>query len=155
MRTGRSSWTLNSRRTVLRAVRGYRAAVSHRACRWPQQQIPVQTNEGTVPDEGVPPQHQARWLHLHGHLEGEVEPRHDSVKGVNVDARGVLRCNRINTGVALSLCACAKVLLSILSLLTDPNPDDPLVAEAASLYKKDRAKFDKTAREWTERYAVL
>ena len=55
----------------------------------------------------------------------------------------------------LCLCACAKVLLSILSLLTDPNPDDPLVAEAASLYKKDRAKFDKTAREWTERYAVL
>ena len=49
----------------------------------------------------------------------------------------------------------SKVLLSILSLLTDPNPDDPLVAEAASLYKKDRAKFDKTAREWTERYAVL
>lgn len=29
----------------------------------------------------------------------------------------------------------SKVLLSICSLLTDPNPDDPLVPEVASLYK--------------------
>ncbi len=48
----------------------------------------------------------------------------------------------------------SKVLLSICSLLTDPNPDDPLVPEIASMYKKDRAKFDSTAREWTQRYAT-
>ena len=47
----------------------------------------------------------------------------------------------------------AKVLLSISSLLTDPNPDDPLVPEIATLYKKDRAKFNSTAREWTQKYA--
>eukprot|EP00013_Stygamoeba_regulata_P010354 CAMPEP_0177684572 /NCGR_PEP_ID=MMETSP0447-20121125/32511_1 /TAXON_ID=0 /ORGANISM="Stygamoeba regulata, Strain BSH-02190019" /LENGTH=141 /DNA_ID=CAMNT_0019194445 /DNA_START=189 /DNA_END=611 /DNA_ORIENTATION=- len=42
----------------------------------------------------------------------------------------------------------SKVLLSICSLLTDPNPDDPLVPEIANLYKTDRAKYENNAREW-------
>lgn len=33
-----------------------------------------------------------------------------------------------------------KVLLSICSLLCDPNPDDPLVPEIARLYKTDMTK---------------
>jgi hypothetical protein len=40
----------------------------------------------------------------------------------------------------------SKVLLSVCSLLTDPNPDDPLVPEIARLYKQDRAKHDATAK---------
>jgi len=48
----------------------------------------------------------------------------------------------------------SKVLLSICSLLTDPNPDDPLVPEIAQLYKKDRKKFDDTARQWSRKYAM-
>ena len=48
----------------------------------------------------------------------------------------------------------SKVLLSVCSLLTDPNPDDPLVPEIANLYKKDRKKFNETASEWTRRYAT-
>ena len=48
----------------------------------------------------------------------------------------------------------SKVLLSISSLLTDPNPDDPLVPEIANLYKTNRAQHDTTAREWTQRYAT-
>jgi ubiquitin-conjugating enzyme E2 D/E len=47
----------------------------------------------------------------------------------------------------------AKVLLSISSLLTDPNPNDPLVAEAATMYNNNRAKYDETARLWTLQYA--
>ncbi|KAK4362985.1 hypothetical protein RND71_018226 [Anisodus tanguticus] len=35
----------------------------------------------------------------------------------------------------------SKVLLSICSLLTDPNPDDPLVPEIAHMYKTDRNKY--------------
>ena len=35
----------------------------------------------------------------------------------------------------------SKVLLSICSLLCDPNPDDPLVPEIANLYKKDKNKW--------------
>lgn len=48
----------------------------------------------------------------------------------------------------------SKVLLSVCSLLTDPNPDDPLVPEIAQLYKTDRARYEATAREWTRKYAM-
>eukprot|EP00984_Skeletonema_dohrnii_P021645 scaffold10856_cov78-Skeletonema_dohrnii-CCMP3373.AAC.2 len=48
----------------------------------------------------------------------------------------------------------SKVLLSICSLLTDPNPDDPLVPDIAQLLKTDRARHDSTAREWTSKYAM-
>ena len=39
------------------------------------------------------------------------------------------------------------VLLSICSMLTDPNPDDPLVPEIAHVYKTDRSRYESTARE--------
>ncbi|KAI0090482.1 ubiquitin-conjugating enzyme E2 [Irpex rosettiformis] len=48
----------------------------------------------------------------------------------------------------------SKVLLSICSMLTDPNPDDPLVPDIAHLYKTDRARYEATAREWTRKYAM-
>eukprot|EP01061_Rhynchopus_euleeides_P031977 TRINITY_DN52_c0_g1_i1.p1 TRINITY_DN52_c0_g1~~TRINITY_DN52_c0_g1_i1.p1 ORF type:complete len:149 (+),score=36.64 TRINITY_DN52_c0_g1_i1:70-516(+) len=47
----------------------------------------------------------------------------------------------------------SKVLLSICSLLTDPNPDDPLVPEIARLFKSNRAQFNANAKEWTRKYA--
>ena len=48
----------------------------------------------------------------------------------------------------------SKVLISISSLLTDPNPDDPLVPDIAHLYTNNREIYDKTAREWTIKYAT-
>ncbi|RHN41744.1 putative aminoacyltransferase, E1 ubiquitin-activating enzyme [Medicago truncatula] len=48
----------------------------------------------------------------------------------------------------------SKVLLSICSLLTDPNPDDPLVPEIAHMYKSDKTKYEATARSWTQKYAM-
>lgn len=47
-----------------------------------------------------------------------------------------------------------QVLLSICSLLTDPNPDDPLVPEIAHMYKNDKSKYDSMARNWTQKYAM-
>lgn len=47
-----------------------------------------------------------------------------------------------------------KVLISICSLLDDPNPDDPLVPEIANLYLNNRKKYIVTARAWTQMYAV-
>ena len=47
----------------------------------------------------------------------------------------------------------SKVLLSIESLLTDPNPDDPFVPDIANLYKKDPAAYKERAKFWTEAYA--
>jgi ubiquitin-conjugating enzyme E2 D/E len=47
----------------------------------------------------------------------------------------------------------SKVILSICSLLTDPNPDDPLVTDIANLYKNDKDRYNNRARAWTIRYA--
>ncbi len=49
----------------------------------------------------------------------------------------------------------SKVLLSICSLLTDPNPDDPLVPEIALIYNNDYQQFLEKAKLWTECYAKL
>jgi len=48
----------------------------------------------------------------------------------------------------------SKVILSITSLLSDANPNDPLSPEIANQYKTDRAAYDMLAREWTMLYAM-
>ncbi|KAJ7248206.1 ubiquitin-conjugating enzyme/RWD-like protein [Mycena haematopus] len=46
-----------------------------------------------------------------------------------------------------------KVILSLSSLLVDPNPKDPLVPSIAAQYTRNRKLHDSTARQWTELYA--
>ena len=41
-----------------------------------------------------------------------------------------------------------KVILSLSSLLTDPNPADPLVPQIAQELRRNKKKHDDTAREW-------
>jgi ubiquitin-protein ligase len=48
----------------------------------------------------------------------------------------------------------SKTLLSISSLLTDPNPRDPLVPSAADLYIRDKPEYERIAKEWTVKYAA-
>ena len=47
----------------------------------------------------------------------------------------------------------SKTLLSISSLLLEPNTDDPLDKSAATLYKNNREKFNKLARNHTLSHA--
>ena len=46
-----------------------------------------------------------------------------------------------------------KLVLSIISLLTDPNPDKPLVPEIANLYKTNKIEYYKKAHEFAVKYA--
>ena len=48
----------------------------------------------------------------------------------------------------------STVLLSISSLLTDPNPDDPLVPDIANLFKSNRKQYNENAKEWTRKFAM-
>uniref|UniRef100_A0A914LJY4 UBC core domain-containing protein n=1 Tax=Meloidogyne incognita TaxID=6306 RepID=A0A914LJY4_MELIC len=48
----------------------------------------------------------------------------------------------------------SKVLVSICSLFTDPNPKSPLRNDLAEQYVNDRAAYDAKAREWTQKYAM-
>jgi len=45
-------------------------------------------------------------------------------------------------------------MLSIVSILDDPNVDEPLVPGIAHVYKTDRRLYDATARKWTRMYAL-
>ncbi|GHJ85988.1 hypothetical protein NliqN6_2390 [Naganishia liquefaciens] len=46
-----------------------------------------------------------------------------------------------------------STLISLQSLLCDPQPDDPQDAEVAKHYKTSRDSFNKTARYWAQAYA--
>ena len=46
-----------------------------------------------------------------------------------------------------------SVLLSIQSLLSEPNPDDPLNNEAADHWKTKKVEAELKAKEYTKKYA--
>ena len=48
----------------------------------------------------------------------------------------------------------SKVLISITSLLCDPNPKDPLVTDIAHEFVNNRQQYFKRAKAYTEKYAM-
>ncbi|XP_050280719.1 uncharacterized protein LOC126721702 [Quercus robur] len=65
----------------------------------------------------------------------------------------LIKSTFVGLGIRRARPSRAPVLLSICLLLTDPNPDDPLVPEIAHMYKTEKAKCETTARTGTEKYA--
>ena len=53
-----------------------------------------------------------------------------------------------------ALCVPEKIILSIQSLLDDPNPDQYLNADAAKLFKEDIAKYENVVRLYTSQLAT-
>lgn len=52
---------------------------------------------------------------------------------------------------ALNVCS---VLTSLRAIIAQPTADDPLMADVAELLQNDRAEFDRTAKRWTQMYAM-
>jgi len=47
-----------------------------------------------------------------------------------------------------------NILLSIISLLIDPDLENALVPEIVKIYKTNRATYENSAKEWTLKYAI-
>jgi len=71
----------------------------------------------------------------------------------NINSQGVICLDILKDNWSPALTV-SKVLLSICSLLTDANPADPLVGSIATQYTQNRDEHDRTARQWTKRFAT-
>ncbi|GBB89885.1 hypothetical protein RclHR1_16710001 [Rhizophagus clarus] len=71
----------------------------------------------------------------------------------NINISGVIS-NSILNNDWLSYYNITTVLMSIYSMMIDPNPVESLVPEIAHVYIIDRARYNATAREWTRKYAM-
>lgn len=72
---------------------------------------------------------------------------------VTNDSQGSICIGLLKPEVWKPACKLASVLEAVRNLLAEPNPDDPLEARIAEEYRGERGLFEKTAREYVQRYA--
>lgn len=72
----------------------------------------------------------------------------------NINHKGEICLGVLKDGWNPSVTA-REIVEGIVQLLLNPNPEDPLVPEIASLIKRDPATFKTKAEEWTHKYALM
>ncbi|XP_065572384.1 ubiquitin-conjugating enzyme E2 T-like isoform X2 [Artemia franciscana] len=75
----------------------------------------------------------------------------------NIDNRGRICMDLLKsqpTGTWKPTIHLSHLLISVQLLLSEPNPNDPLMPEIAEEFLKNREKFNATARSWTAEHAT-
>ena len=136
--------------------------------------LPLQATEGRLHDEDLSSKHQLQRVDLPGYSQVRsyyMISRKSKKSFFFLIWNTMLFRSQWSPALTIS-----KVLLSICSLLCDPNPDDPLVPEIARyyqptrhntltlilsfisdlarLYKTDKEKYTELGKEWTRKYAM-
>jgi ubiquitin-conjugating enzyme E2 D/E len=71
----------------------------------------------------------------------------------NIAETGDFRLEILNERWIPFTLSIGKVLIAVCSLLADPDPDYAKQPESGALLRRDRLQFNRTAREWTLKYA--
>jgi len=71
----------------------------------------------------------------------------------NINSQGVICLDTLKDKWSPAL-TISKVLLSVIALLSDCNPADPLVGSIAQQYLNNKDEHDRLAIEWTSKYAT-
>lgn len=74
---------------------------------------------------------------------------HPNIKGNGVICLEILKKNQWESSFTIS-----SAIIGLHYLLANPNPHDPLVLEIADVYKKSKTEYEKTAKQWTQNYAI-
>ena len=70
----------------------------------------------------------------------------------NITNNGIICLDTLKSQWSCAL-TIVKVLQSLQLLLSEPNPEDPLVPDIARQFKRDRKKFNQMAKNWTQKFA--
>ena len=118
---------------------------------------PYEWRATIIGPEGSPYQGGIFYLKIHLSADYPFKAPHitfiTKIYHCNVNANGSICLDILKDKWSPAL-TISKALLSICSLIDDPNPNDPLVFEIAELLLKNKTQHDMNAREATMLYAM-